>query len=160
MSADETTGEIETMQVAADLIRQIAEDCRNNRLSLAEQAMSISSLKSSAEKTATASIEMATIAKERMEMERESRQAAMQAAQAQAESDREARQMLVKWFNANWRYLLIVGILIFYPNIISQMQYLGLLPAFGPPQVAVAQPVPAPQPAPTMPPVPPTSEQP
>ncbi len=157
MSADDVTGEVETVQVAADTIRQIADDTRSNRVALAELKMTTEALKESASKTATASIEMATIAKERMAMERESRQAALRQAEEAAKSDREARQMVAKWFNANWRYLLIVGILIFYPNIISQMQYLGLLPAFGAQQGMVAA-QPLPQPAPTLPPAPPTSE--
>jgi len=155
MSSEETTGEV--LPVNADTLMQIANNVQHNRISLAEQKMSLDSLMQSSERTATASIEMAAIAKERMEMDRESRQAALRQAEEAAQSDREAKQMVAKWFNTNWRYLLVVGILIFYPQIITQMQYLGLLPAFTPAQAQqLAAPMPTiPAPIPVLP---PTSE--
>lgn len=128
--------------VSAATLRQVADDVRQNRDSLLEQAMFIQNIDKATEKTATASLEMAAIARERMELEREARREAADQAREAAKADAEAKAKLFHWWSENWRYVVLLLVIIFYPQLLGQMQQFGLLPNFQ--TQAAAQPLPVP----------------
>lgn len=92
------------------------------------------------ERLTTSSVRAADIQQERWDMEKEERAAARAAAEREEKEAREARKRVGAFVTAHWKYLLLIGLLLFYPEVAAQLQTMGLFPSFQQP-VAAAPPV-------------------
>lgn len=98
-------------------------------------------------KLETSSTTLAEIAAARRKEELIDRKARLERETAEAKEKAQTKKQVTSFFSENWRYLLLIGLLIFYPQVVGQLQVLGILPQFSAPQQAQVVPAPAPAPA-------------
>jgi len=141
MTPDQPTDE--RGAVSGVLLQRVADDAAANRTSLAVQAEYLQGLRESSNRTATATQTLAALAKSRAHNESEDRAMIREDAAAAAAQAAKTQERLVAWFSDNWRYLGIVGLLIFYPQVVDQIRALGMLPTTPTPAAVSVTPAPA-----------------
>lgn len=107
---------------------------------LSVQGQLMRSLEDNSRATATATIELAALAKAREERERrdEERRAQMEA-QA-AESRQEAMGKVIDAVAQNWKFALLIAVVVLQPGAAELLRNLGVLPHLAAPQIVYAAP--------------------
>ena len=91
-------------------------------------AVDVADLKDAARQTATASVTLAALAEAREA--RDASREALAATRQAAQDDRDAhvKDRLAAFFAENWRYMALLLLLIFYPQVLGTLQAAGILP--------------------------------